>query len=92
MLVLYVCACTVVVGCLLQYLNQFKEVDQVVMKYALGDACVRVATNKVRTSMCAHVVQCTCTCKLTVQLHVHVYIHLLILVYNYTYIYTFAPS
>ena len=47
MLVLYVCACTVVVGCLLQYLNQFKEVDQVVMKYALGDACVRVATNKV---------------------------------------------
>ena len=43
----------IVVGCLLQYLNQFKEVDQVVMKYALGDACVRVATNKVRVQyMC----------------------------------------
>ena len=39
----------IAVGCLLQYLDQFKEVDQVVMKYALGDACVRVATNKVQS-------------------------------------------
>ena len=77
MLVLYVCACTVVVGCLLQYLNQFKEVDQVVMKYALGDACVRVATNKVliNVQVCPYVehVHVHYADGLLVQLHVRVH-------------------